>query len=185
MEVNPFTPASVATHEQEKSVAKKDEKKPQLGVPSTAQLDLERRQGNEYVGDSELASRRTFVNPSPLGEEEYIGTDPIYQNHANDTEKPLAASKGVWKDAEDAYKESVAIPEDTDESLVVDDPGMGGKAVVADVSVPTHSDVEIGGDGVKHTNDQADETEETQSEEQGNTPAVPETPSSQTPPPAS
>jgi hypothetical protein len=38
--------------------------------------------------------------------EEYVGTDPVYQNYAEDVHKPLAAEDGVWKDQEEAFREA-------------------------------------------------------------------------------
>jgi hypothetical protein len=67
---------------------------------STQQLDLEARQAEDYV--SPLAVAKT-VGPeqSLLGEDGYVGTDPIYQNYANETEAPLAAEEGAEKVLED------------------------------------------------------------------------------------
>lgn len=48
------------------------------------------------------------VNPSvAITDDGYIGTDPIYQNHANATDEPHQADDGPDKLAEDAYIESV------------------------------------------------------------------------------
>lgn len=79
---------------------------------------------------AEAPTPTTIVNPNPLGSEDYVGTDPIYQNHANDTAKPLAAEEGVEKDAEDHLRELHNL-DDADEGDVVDDFGVGGMALVA------------------------------------------------------
>jgi hypothetical protein len=48
-------------------------------------------------------------NHNPFGEEEeaYVNVDPIYQNYADDTHKPLDAEKGPEAVALKAYKESL------------------------------------------------------------------------------
>lgn len=133
-----------------------DDNKPEITKP-TDQQDLERRQADDYQPDAELASRRTFVNPNPFGEEGYVGTDPVYQNYASETEKPLASEEGAEKKAEDEVKEAYAFPDDVDESRIVSDPGTGGQALVADVSVPVPPSVEVKGQVV-------DRNEETKTE---------------------
>lgn len=90
---------------------------------SRAQVDLERRTEDGYVPDSNLGSTAT-VNPNPFGAEEYVGTDPIYQNYANDQNKPLAAEEGVEAEVLEAYKDEHEV----DESVEVTDPGLGGTA---------------------------------------------------------
>lgn len=129
-------------------------KKPER-VPSLAEVDLENRLKDDHVGESVLASRRNTVQPNPLGEEDYVGTDAIYQNHANDTEKPLAAESGVEEKAEAFFNDQFDLS-DADEDLVVDDPGLGGKALqtqpastqpdVPDVTVGASADVTHSGD---------------------------------------
>lgn len=94
-------------------------------TPFNAQLDLERRQEEGYKPDSVLGT--VTVNPNPFGYEEYAGTDPIYQNHANDTEVPYAAEEGPEKVAEDNVKELYSL-DDVDDDEVVEDYGLGGKA---------------------------------------------------------
>jgi len=71
-------------------------------TPSAAQVDLERRRGQE-VGDSAVGAVES--NPASFGVEEYVGTDPVYQNYAEDVHKPLAADDGVWKDQEEEFRE--------------------------------------------------------------------------------
>lgn len=109
----------------------KDENKPYITQPRT-QTDLEARLA------AEAPAPAAVVNPNPFGDEAYAGTDPIYQNYANDTEKPLKAAKGVEKKAEDQLREAHKFSDDDD---LVDDPGLGGKAARANVasSVPADS----------------------------------------------
>lgn len=72
-----------------------------------SQLDLEARL--ERDNESPLAVVRAENRRDVFGEDEpYVNVDPIYQNHANDTEAPLEAEEGVDKDAEDAFRESAA-----------------------------------------------------------------------------
>lgn len=93
---------------------------------SRAQLDLEARMEEGYVPDSDVRVRH--LNPNPLGDEEYVGTDPIYQNASTEANKPFAAEEGVEKDMLDAFKEEHKVDDDS----AVDDPGLGGKAAAAD-----------------------------------------------------
>lgn len=89
-------------------------KKPAVGitldVKPTSQLDLERRLSE---GDPEPVLFKT-VNPdesslmadNEWGEDSdnaFVGTDPIYQNRANETDQPLQAEEGPDKDAEEAF----------------------------------------------------------------------------------
>lgn len=95
----------MADTSKDRKTAKVD--KPELNVPSTAALDMERRLADDNAPTTGLLT----VNPAgaqEAAEEGYVGTDPIYQNHANDTEAPLAAEEGVWADAEDKYHEDLA-----------------------------------------------------------------------------
>lgn len=64
--------------------------KPNYTKPES-QLDLERRQADDYVSPS-VVTRGEDV---PLSDNGYIGVDPIYQNHANDTEAPVKVTKGA------------------------------------------------------------------------------------------
>ena len=72
--------------------------KPQYTKP-TSQLDLEERQKPDYVPPSQLTPG---INPQP-SDNGYIGVDPIYQNYANDTEKPYLAEKGPEAKIEKNY----------------------------------------------------------------------------------
>lgn len=74
----------------------------------TSQLDLERRLAND--NESSLAVVQAVNNGNPFGveEEAYVNVDPIYQNYADDTHKPLEAEEGPEKDALDAYKADIA-----------------------------------------------------------------------------
>jgi hypothetical protein len=110
----------------------KDDEKTTTTQPNSL-LDLERRQADDYVPDSDVRASVT-VNPNPYGEEDYVGTDAIYQNHANKTEAPGASKKGPEREAEQAHKKSFELDEDDDN--VVDDPGLGGKALRANTDGP-------------------------------------------------
>lgn len=67
----------------------------------TSQVDLETRLAN----DNAVPGPAQVVNPG-YGDVEagnlYLGTNPEYQNHANDTEAPYQAEEGPDADAEDA-----------------------------------------------------------------------------------
>jgi hypothetical protein len=68
---------------------------------STATLDLEARLEN----DNAVPGPARVLNPG-YGDVEagnlYLGTNPEYQNHANDTDAPLQAEDGPERDAEEA-----------------------------------------------------------------------------------
>jgi hypothetical protein len=108
----------------------KDDDKPYT-TTSTAQQDMERRLADDYKPDADITNRQ-MVNPNPFGEEDYAGTDPIYQNHATDSSKPLRAKKGPEKKLEDFARELHKL--DEGEDVVLHDTGLGGKAVQADQS---------------------------------------------------
>jgi len=109
----------LAGNELEKNVATQKDKKHEgieLNVPSTAALDMEARLANDNAPSSGVLT----VNAAGVEEaavEGYRGTDPIYQNYANDTEKPLSAEEGVWADAEEKHDDNLAgdAKEPTDE----------------------------------------------------------------------
>ena len=75
----------------------------------TSQVDLEQRLARD--NESPLAVVQATTVRDPFGEEEsaYVNVDPIYQNYANKTEKPLAAGSGPDKKAEQAYKDAVTV----------------------------------------------------------------------------
>jgi hypothetical protein len=73
--------------------------KPNYEKP-TSQVDLERRLKDDYVSPSVLGQA---VDPVLESENGYVGVDPIYQNFANETEKPYASEKGVEKKLEAPY----------------------------------------------------------------------------------
>lgn len=56
----------------------------------TSQLDLEARQKADYVPPGVVKKSED----QGLSDNGYIGVDPIYQNHANDTEAPIQSEKG-------------------------------------------------------------------------------------------
>lgn len=77
--------------------------KPQYSKP-TSQVDLEERTKDGYVPSGQLLQG---TDPQPA-ETPFVGVDPIYQNYANETEKPLLAEKGAEKKFEDlAYADEV------------------------------------------------------------------------------
>jgi hypothetical protein len=100
------------------------------------QEDLEARLGDDHVPASAVNEGTVLVNPNPFGSEAYAGTDPIYQNHANDTEKPFRASKGAEKKAEDQVRNAHKLAGDAE---VVDDSGLGGKAERTRIQTPVQS----------------------------------------------
>ena len=116
-------------------MAQNDKDKPQLNVKSTAQLEMERLTGEGYTDASAINTTAT-LNPDPFGKGAYVGTDPIYQNSATDNEKPLASKSGAEAELEKFNK---GLYDVEDSSLLVDDPGMGGKArlAVSPTVVPT------------------------------------------------
>jgi hypothetical protein len=76
------------------------EEKAQYEAPAS-QVDLKRRQDNDNKSDRVLSTSDEY-DPQELGEarefvvegndqSQYIGTDPIYANYANETEAPLKA----------------------------------------------------------------------------------------------
>jgi hypothetical protein len=76
----------------------------EVDVKSTHQRYLE----TVLDPDREAPVFSESVNPSEaVTSDGYIGTDPIYQNHANDTDEPMQADEGPDKLAEDAYIDSV------------------------------------------------------------------------------
>lgn len=64
--------------------------KPTYSKPAS-QLDLEERQKSDYTPPSVLLQGE---DPH-LSTNGYVGVDPVYQNAANDTEKPMQADKGA------------------------------------------------------------------------------------------
>jgi hypothetical protein len=96
--------------------------KPSYSKP-TSQLDLEARQKPDYVPPGVVKQGED----QGLSDNGYIAVDPIYQNHANDTEAPIRAEKGPEaKVFDNHYAEDVDFdttgpeegeaPEDEDES---------------------------------------------------------------------
>ena len=69
--------------------------KPRYTKP-TDQLALEARQKSDFV-DPGLIKVGEYPGPSDNG---FVGVDPIYQNFANETEKPHAAEDGIQKKVE-------------------------------------------------------------------------------------
>jgi hypothetical protein len=101
--------------------------KPSYSKPAS-QLDLEARQDKNYRPPSQVAGS---VDPG-VSENGYVGTDPIYQNHANHTEAPY---EGDPKSAEgkidqhflaDEVDYSATDPEEGESSDESDDEPSGG-----------------------------------------------------------
>lgn len=85
-----------------RSKAGEPEEGVELDVPSAHTKYLE----SVMDPDREVPVHGESVNPADQGvvtEEGYVGTDPIYQNYAEDTHKPLAAEDGPEADAEEAF----------------------------------------------------------------------------------
>jgi hypothetical protein len=77
--------------------------KPSYSKP-TSQIDLEERTKDGYVPSGQLL-QGTDPQPAETG---FVGVDPIYQNYANETEKPLLAEKGAESKFEQlAYADEV------------------------------------------------------------------------------
>lgn len=85
----------------------------------TSQLDLEARQKDDYVPSIQLL-KGTDPEPSENG---YVGTDEIYQNYANETEKPLQAQEGPEVEIEKNF-----VTEDADASLAATPEGSESAA---------------------------------------------------------
>lgn len=88
---------------------------------SRHQLDLESR-----VNSGVESRIPATVNPNPHGNDDYVGTDLIYQNHSTDQNKPFSSEEGVEKQLESSYREAY----ESDEN-VVGDHSLGGKATKA------------------------------------------------------
>lgn len=81
--------------------------KPQYSKP-TSQVDLEERMKDDYV----VPSRLVQGTDPEKAETPYVGVDPIYQNYANETEKPLLSEKGA-----ESKLESLAYADDVDKDF--------------------------------------------------------------------
>lgn len=71
--------------------------KPNYEKP-TQQVDLEERLKDDYVPAAVLT---VAEDPVVTSENGYVAVDPIYQNFANETDKPFAAEKGPEKKLEE------------------------------------------------------------------------------------
>lgn len=67
----------------------------------TSQVDLEER----LKADNRLGAPVENAKPKPVSDDGYVGVDPIYQNHANDTDAPHQADDGADKLAEKSFEE--------------------------------------------------------------------------------
>ena len=64
-------------------------------APPASQVDLEERLASGNASHRILSTADIAVQePRPDDVEGYINVDPIYQNHANDTEAPLQGEEG-------------------------------------------------------------------------------------------
>jgi hypothetical protein len=92
-----------------------------------SQLDLEARQKDDYEPPAVL---KPGVDPA-LSTNGYVGVDPIYQNAANSTERPIEATKGAEaKVFENFLDEDVEYPKQTeakkdDADLTPEEPPAG------------------------------------------------------------
>lgn len=77
----------------------------------TSQVDLEERLKRDNESPLSVVRAENNHNPFGVDEEAYVNVDPVYQNHANDTEKPLEAKSGVEKKALETFKDAVAAAE--------------------------------------------------------------------------
>ena len=83
----------------------------------TSQLDLEARldsEDDEKLGTPLFPMKNPDLEPTKDG---YVGTDPVYQNFANDTEKPLAADGGADQLAEEAAQDAYGDAEESNEAV--------------------------------------------------------------------
>lgn len=83
----------------------------------TSQLDLEARldsDEDEALGTPLFPMKNPDLDPT---EEGYVGTDPVYQNFANETDKPLAADGGADQLAEEAAQDAYGDAEGTNEAV--------------------------------------------------------------------
>ena|SRR5690349_15437782 len=107
----------------------------------TSQLDLEARQADGYVPPSQLTTpNEPGVTPYDRGG--YVGVDPVYQNAANETERPMRAEDGpeakLFSDA--GHDENVAEFDDESPLPIVDpekDPLVADAAAVTGDNAPT------------------------------------------------
>lgn len=73
----------------------------------TSQVDLDERLKNENRVTGILKDTNPADSSVYYAESGFVGTDPIYQNYANDTDEPLKAESGADKQAEDYVKKQV------------------------------------------------------------------------------
>ncbi len=63
----------------------------------TSQLDLEARRADDYESPLKVAATGE-PGDTPFDNAGYIGVDPVYQNAANETERPMRQTEGVEAD---------------------------------------------------------------------------------------
>lgn len=91
---------------------------PNYTKPSS-QIDLETRQAEDYEVPTKLI-QGTDPKPSENG---FIGTDPIYQNYANETEKPFLSDGGAEAEIEKNF-----VSEDADLDAGATAEGVGDQS---------------------------------------------------------
>jgi hypothetical protein len=98
-----------------------EEKKEAQYEKPTSQLDLEARQAEGYVPPSQLVQPND-PGVTPFDRGGYVGVDPVYQNAANETERPIRADEGaeaeVFKQA--GHEKNVAKFDDESPLPIVD-----------------------------------------------------------------
>lgn len=112
----------------------------------TSQLDYEERTKKDYTPPGVLGKG---VDPAP-SDTGFVNVDPIYQNFANETEKPLAAEKGVEKKLEETvYAENAdfdfGAAEDGEASDDEDDKEPTGSGATTSASSTTGAPAPSGG----------------------------------------
>jgi hypothetical protein len=84
----------------------------------TSQLDLEARLGedaeDEKLGTPLFPLKNPDLDPTEDGD---VGTDPVYQNYANETDAPLAAEGGADQLAEEAAQDAYGDAEGVNEAV--------------------------------------------------------------------
>jgi hypothetical protein len=107
-------------------------------APSAAQVDAEQRRENDNKSSKVLSTAEVYEPDSSdtgrdygrTGEEleGYVGTDPMYQNYAEDTEKP-GVGEGVDDEIADDFVEAKSPEVATPDSLDEDSTDEGGGEV--------------------------------------------------------
>jgi hypothetical protein len=88
---------------------------PVLNVPPTSQVDLAARQENDHQPEYTETVSTGDLMLAEVVPEGYVGTDPMYANYANETDKPYPAEEGPEAQAEQEIEErllATAAPEE-------------------------------------------------------------------------